>query len=49
MLGNNWLKNVSAPGFERGQSARLVALHQPAVADYIGGEDGRKPALRRLF
>ena len=49
MLGNHWLKNLSAPGFKRGQSAGLVALHKAAVADYVSGEDGGKPALRRLF
>src|SRR4029077_3314376 len=39
MLGNCRLKDLGAAGFEHSQGADLVALHEAAVANHIGGED----------
>ena len=30
---------------DRVERALLVALHQPGVADHVGGQDGGQPAL----
>src|SRR6266446_6379691 len=49
MFGNCWLKNLSTPGFERSQGAGLVMLHEAAVADYVGGQNGGKATLNALF
>ena len=49
MLGHQRRDDLLAPGLERGEGADLVQLHQPAVADDIGGEDGGKAALEAIF
>jgi hypothetical protein len=36
-------------GHERDQRAGFVLLHQPAIADYISGEDGGEAALGAFF
>ena len=43
------VQHVPAPRLQRGERARLVALHQAAVADHVGREDGGEPALNALF
>src|SRR5262249_24413794 len=45
MSRNERLQYLGAPGFEHSQSARLVALHEAAVPDYICGQDRGKAAL----
>ena len=45
MPGDERREHVPAALPHRGERARLVALHQPAVADHIGGEDRGKTAL----
>ena len=49
MLGDQWLQHLLAPGLERGQRAGLIVLHQPAVADHVGGQDGSEAALDAFF
>ena len=43
------LQHLLPPGLERGQRAGLVVLHEPAVTNYVGGEDGGKAALNASF
>jgi len=49
MTGNRPVNQRSAMGFQRLHGADLVRLHKPAVADDIGGENGRQPAHNPLF
>ena len=49
MFGQDRLQNVSAASLQRGQRAGLVNLHQPAVADHIGGQNGGKATLDAFF
>ena len=32
-------------GLEAGERAGLVGFHEAAVADHVGGQDGREPAF----
>ena len=38
-----------APRLEGRQRARLIVLHETAVADHVGGEDGGEAALDAFF
>jgi hypothetical protein len=49
MLCDQRLKDIFATLLERGQCARLITLHEAAVADHIGGQDGGKAALGAFF
>ena len=40
MLGDQRLQNVLTSSFESSQRAGLIALHKPAIANHIGGQDG---------
>jgi hypothetical protein len=44
ILCHQRLQHLLAPSFEGGQRAGFVGLHQPAVADYVGGKDCDKAA-----
>jgi len=43
------LQHLLASGLQGGQGACLVLLHEAAVADHIGRENGGKPALDAFF
>jgi hypothetical protein len=49
VIGDQWLKDFRPTRLESSQRPSLVRLHQPAVADYISGEDGGKPPLSAFF
>ena len=49
VLGHQRRDDLLAARLERAQGPHLVQLHQPAVADDIGGEDGGKAALEAIF
>ncbi len=42
------LQNLSPPRRQRRVRGRLVALHEPAVADHVGGQDRRESAPNLL-
>ena len=44
-FGDGGIDEFEPVGLEPRERARLVGLHQPAVADHVGGEDRREPAL----
>jgi hypothetical protein len=48
MSGDRGVDQLAAIGFERRQRAHFIDAHQPAVADDIRSENGRKPALGAL-
>jgi len=43
------IDQFAAMASKPGESPSLVLAHQPAVADDIGGKNGRKPALDPLL
>jgi len=43
------LQHLLASGLQGGQRAGLVLLHEAAVADHIGRENGGEPALDAFF
>jgi len=43
--GNRGVGQLAAMGLQRRQRAHFIGAHQPAVADDIDSENGRKPAL----
>ena len=45
VLGDGRIDQLDPMGLETRERARLVGLHQPAVADHVGGEDRCEPAL----
>ena len=45
MLDDERLEDLLAPLRERRQGAGLVELHQPAVADHVGGKDSGEAAF----
>ena len=49
MLGNKWINDASAEVSQSRQRARLVLLHQPAVADNVGSKNGGEAALNAFF
>jgi hypothetical protein len=49
MLCDQGLKDVSPSFLERSQGAGLIQLHETAVANYVGSENGGKPALDAFF
>ena len=49
MRGDQWLEDVSTPRLKGGQRTGLIRLHQAAVADHIGGQNGSKTALGAFF
>ena len=49
MPGNQRLQDLPASSLEGSESAGLVLLHEPAVADDVAGENGGKPTLHVLF
>jgi hypothetical protein len=42
-------KEAKLPKRERRQCARLILLHERAVADHVGGHDGGEAALSAFF
>src|SRR5215831_1687768 len=48
VLGDLRVNQIAAQRPEACQSARLVSLHQTAVSDDIGRQNGREPALDTL-
>ena len=44
-FGNRGIYDFFPVGFKLRNGARLVSLHEAAVTDHVGGEDGRKSAL----
>ena len=48
MSGDRGVDQLAAVGFQRRQRAHFIDAHQPAVADDIRSENGRKPALSWL-
>ena len=49
MFGDHGLENVRAAGFKGSECTGLVQLHEAAVADHIGGQNGGKTALGAFF
>ena len=49
MLGDQRIQDALTPLLQRRQRARLVLLHQSAVADHVGGKDGGEAALDAFF
>jgi hypothetical protein len=45
MPGDLWLKNFLSVGSQAFEGFRLLSLHQAAVADHIGSQDGDEPAF----
>ena len=45
VLGNGGIDELKAMGLEARKRPRLVDLHQPAVADHVGGKDCCEPSL----
>ena len=45
VLGDQGLDELSAVRLEAGEGAVLVPLHEPAVADHVGRQDGGEPPL----
>ena len=45
VLCNGRIDQLDPMGLETRERARLVDLHQPAIADHVGGEDRCEPAL----
>ena len=45
VLGDGRIDQFDPMGLETRERPRLVDLHQPTVADHVGGEDRREPAL----
>src|SRR5688572_4697396 len=43
------LENLPPARPQRRKSARLVALHEPAVADHVGRKDGSEAAMIAIF
>jgi hypothetical protein len=41
MCGDQWLKDLCAPGLQGSQRAGLIRLHQAAVPNNVGGKDSR--------
>ena len=50
VLGNRGIDELEPVGLQAGKRPRLVNLHQPAVADHVGGKDRSESSLgpRRL-
>ena len=49
MLGYRRLEDIETAGLDGSQRAGLVALHEPAIADDVGGEDGGQAAVRAFI
>src|SRR5262249_10226862 len=49
VLGEQRFENCFAPVSQRGQRTSLVLLHEPAVANHIGGQDGGEATLGAFF
>jgi hypothetical protein len=49
VAGDQRLQHLLASGLQGGQRAGLVLLHEAAVADHIGRQNGGKPALDAFF
>ena len=47
VLGDRRVDQLETMGLETRERARLIGFHQAAVADHVGGEDGREPAFDR--
>ena len=45
VLGNGGINELKAMGLEARKRPRLVDLHQPAIADHVGGKDCGEPSL----
>ena len=45
VLGDERLDELLAVRLQPGERASLVALHEPAVADHVGRQDGGEPPL----
>ncbi len=49
MAGDERLEHVLPPRLQRRKRARLVELHEPAVADDVGRQDRRQTTLNGFF
>ena len=49
MLGDGRIEELAAMLAKRAQRALFIGLHEPAVADDVGRQDGRQPALDLLL
>ncbi len=49
VFGRFRLDELSAKGLEGGERTRFVGGHEAAVADHVGGQNGRQPALGPIF
>jgi hypothetical protein len=49
VLGDHGLQYVVSSGLEGYERALLIGAHESAVANYVGGENGGKPALDTFF
>ena len=45
VLGDRRVDQLEPVGLQARERARLVGLHQPAVADHVGRQNRRQPAL----
>ena len=49
IVGDLWIDQLLPVRLERSQSARLVPLHETAVANHVGSEDGRESAFHARY
>jgi len=49
VLRHQWFENVPATLFERSHRTGFVLLHEPAVADHVGCQNGGEAALGAFF
>lgn len=49
MLDYGWIEELVAMLAKRNQRAFLISLHEPAVANNVGRQYGRQPALNLLL
>jgi hypothetical protein len=49
VLGHQRLEDLLAPPLQLRQRPGLIQLHEPAVADHVGGEDGAETAFQAQF
>src|SRR5262245_46465175 len=49
MLRDQRLQNLATARFEGGERAHLVLLHEAAVTNHVGSENGGQAALDALF
>ena len=49
MLGDGGIEELAAMLAKRAERALFIGLHEPAVADHVGRQDGRQPPLNLLL